>query len=351
MLNTSADLGLRPRRPRVAAISGPVWRRGAQGLCFMLCCGAASAQTRVSSPPFYETWPFYAACALAAVFLGRHVMRLRLRRLEHRNLELRQMQRQLEAKNAEVEAKNVEVEAKSEELQRFTYAVSHDLKSPLITIQGFIGYLERDLASGDSQRIAADIQKIRGAAEKMQALLGELLQLSRIGSVANTLEQIDFGTLAREAVSLVAGQIEASGVDVVIAPDLPQVFGDRSRLLRVLQNLLDNAVKYMGGQSEPRIEIGVSQAVGEETVFWIRDNGAGIDPKYHGKIFGLFEQLDSRNEGTGMGLTMIRRIVEVHGGRIWVESQGIGHGSTFYFTLPSSSLSTTGQVLLPESSA
>ncbi|MEM7350198.1 MAG: histidine kinase dimerization/phospho-acceptor domain-containing protein, partial [Acidobacteriota bacterium] len=173
-----------------------------------------------SSPAFYQTWPFYAACVVVIALLARGITRFRLRRLERRNEQLRRMQRELEAKNSEVEAKNVEVEAKSEELQRFTYAVSHDLKSPLITIQGFLGYLERDLASGDAERIASDIRKIRGAAEKMQSLLGELLQLSRIGSVANTLEQVDVGQLAKEAVALVAGQIDARGVEVVIAPDL-----------------------------------------------------------------------------------------------------------------------------------
>ena len=261
------------------------------------------------------------------------------------------MQRQLEAKNAEVEAKNVEVEAKSAELQRFTYAVSHDLKSPLITIQGFLGYLERDLAGGDRERVALDIRKIRGAAEKMQTLLGELLQLSRIGSVANTLEQIEFRQLAEEAVAMVAGQIDARGVEVVIAPHLPVVFGDRSRLLRVLQNLLDNAVKYMGEQSAPRIEIGVLEEDGQEPVFFTRDNGIGIDPRYHRRVFDLFEQLDSNSGGTGMGLTMIRRIIEAHGGRIWLESEGKGRGSTFYFTLPSSNLSSTGQIRLATSSA
>jgi signal transduction histidine kinase len=122
-------------------------------------------------------------------------------------------------------------------------------------------------------------------------------------------------------------------VEVAVAPGLPTVTGDRPRLVQVVQNLIDNAVKFMGAQSAPRIEIGARQD-GGETVFYVRDNGAGIDPRYHEKVFGLFDQLDHDAEGTGMGLSLAQRIVETHGGRIWVESEGQGHGSTFCFTIP-----------------
>ncbi len=292
-------------------------------------------------PAFHETWPFRAACVATAGLLVAGLVRYRVRRLERHNATLRLMQRRLQAKNAEVEAKNVEVEAKNAEveaknaeLQRFVYAVSHDLRSPLITIQGFLGYLERDLAGGDTERVATDVSKIRGAAEKMQGLLGELLKLSRIGSIANTGEIIGMGEAAGEAVAMVEGAIVERGVEVMIAPDLPVVFGDRSRLVRVLQNLLENAVKYMGEQQHPRIEIGVLREPGEASVIYVRDNGVGIETRDHDRVFDLFAQLDSKADGTGMGLTLVKRIIEVHGGRIWVESGGRGQGSTFFFTLP-----------------
>ena len=129
------------------------------------------------------------------------------------------------------------------------------------------------------------------------------------------------------------GRIAERGVEVHIAPEMPVVHVDRGRLLEVLQNLVDNAVKYMGQQPAPRVEIGA--AVNDEAVVCsVRDNGIGIAPRHHEKIFGLFEQLDPQEEGTGIGLALVRRIVEVHGGRIWVESEGEGHGSTFLFTLP-----------------
>ncbi len=227
-----------------------------------------------------------------------------------------------------------ELELKNSELERFTYTVSHDLKSPLITIRGFLGLLERDAAAGDSERMARDAAKIKAATESMQRLLDELLQLSRIGRLVNPPEEVELAELAREAVDQVAGQIAERGVEVEIAPDLPAVLGDRSRLLEVWQNLIDNAIKFMGDQPEPRVEVGKRQdRETGEVVFYVRDNGMGIDPSYHQIIFGLFERLDQQIAGTGIGLALVQRIVEVHGGRIWVESEGQGHGSTFCLTL------------------
>jgi signal transduction histidine kinase len=226
-----------------------------------------------------------------------------------------------------------ELEARSAEMERFTYTVSHDLKSPLITIQGFLGLLEKDAMAGDIVQMQRDITYIRAAASTMQRLLNELLELSRIGRVLNPLTEVSLSELAQEAVTLVSGQITARGVQVHIAPDLPVVVGDRPRLLEVLQNLLDNAVKFMGAQPQPCINFGVRHDA-EETVYYVRDNGVGIAPRYHDKVFGLFERLDGASDGTGIGLTLVKRIIEVHGGRIWVESDGKGDGSTFCFTVP-----------------
>jgi signal transduction histidine kinase len=115
-------------------------------------------------------------------------------------------------------------------------------------------------------------------------------------------------------------------------PDLPVVQGDRLRLLEVMQNLLENAVKFMGDQTDPRIDVGVVQQ-DEEQVFYVRDNGVGIAETYHTKVFGLFDKLHAGTEGSGVGLAIVKRIIEVHGGRIWLESAGAGQGSTFFFTL------------------
>lgn len=228
-----------------------------------------------------------------------------------------------------------ELESKNTELEHFTYTVSHDLRSPLVTINGFLGYLKMDSASGNSQRITTDIQRIQDAVDKMHLLLKNLLELSRIGRIMNPPEDVPFEDLVREALEIVHGQLEVRGVTVQIQPDLPAVHGDRQRLTAVLQNLIENAVKYMGSQTAPFIEIGqhVKDAEHGEFIFYVKDNGMGIAPEYHERIFGLFNKLDMKTEGTGVGLALVKRIIEVHDGKIWVESE-TGKGSTFYFTLP-----------------
>jgi PAS domain S-box-containing protein len=238
---------------------------------------------------------------------------------------------------AEIEREHMldELEAKNEELERFTYTVSHDLKSPLITIKGFLGFLEKDTKSGNIDRLRADIQRIGDAADKMQRLLNELLELSRIGRLKNEPELVPFDALAREALELVAGNIRAHNVKVEIQMGMPSVYGDRQRLLEVVQNLLDNAAKFMGEQPDPRIVIGWRGEDAERgmPVFFVQDNGIGISPEYFERVFGLFNKLDAATDGTGVGLTIVKRIVEFHGGRIWVKSEA-GKGSTFFFTLP-----------------
>ena len=243
----------------------------------------------------------------------------------------------LQREKAEVEAQRekliAKLEAQNAELERFTYTVSHDLKSPLFTIKGYVGMLSEDLAEANVESVEDDLLRISNAADKMAQLLADLLELSRIGRSVNPPEDVPLGELANEALQLVRGQIEQRSVQVELSSDLPVAFGDRTRLLEVLQNLIDNAVKYMGDQPHPRIEIG-DRRDGDQTVCYVRDNGLGIEHRYHERVFGLFDQLDPKVEGSGIGLALVKRIVEVHGGRIWVESEGSGHGSTFCFTIP-----------------
>jgi len=237
------------------------------------------------------------------------------------------------ARTIELTQLNEELEAKNAELERFTYTVSHDLKNPLITIKGFLGYLRQDIAAGKQDRIEADLARISGAVDKMRRLLDELLELSRIGRLVNTTDEVEFKKLVAEAVETVRGRIDARRITVEIGEDLPVVRGDRSRLSEVVENLLSNSVKFMGDQPDPRIRVDARKDDGE-IVLCVVDNGSGIDRRYHEKIFGLFERLDRQVEGTGIGLAIVKRIVETHGGRVWVESEGEGKGSTFCFTLP-----------------
>ncbi len=232
---------------------------------------------------------------------------------------------------AEREALVANLEAKNAELERFTYTVSHDLKAPLITIRGFLGYLEQDIRSGDMPRLKQDMQRIIAATDKLQRLLRELLELSRIGRLMNPPENVPLGDLVQEAIKLMEGRLRERQVEIRIQEDLPIVRGDAQRLLEVMQNLLDNAVKFMGDQFQPIIEIGTRGEENDMPIVYVRDNGIGIAPEHHERIFGLFNKLDSGAEGTGVGLAIVKRIIEVHRGRIWVESEP-GKGSTFYFT-------------------
>jgi PAS domain S-box-containing protein len=227
----------------------------------------------------------------------------------------------------------VELEQKNAELERFAYTVSHDLKSPLITIRGFLGFIRDDSRKGNLARLDADIQRISAATEKMQSLLNDLLELSRIGRIINPTREVNLNDLIQETLELLHGQIAQAGVSVSVAQNLPLVRGDYDRLFEVMQNLIDNACKFKGEQDSPRIEIGHPGFENDEPVFYVRDNGLGIPSQFHEKIFGLFNKLDVHSEGTGVGLALVKRIIEFHGGRIWVESEP-GRGTTFFFTLP-----------------
>ena len=222
---------------------------------------------------------------------------------------------------------------KNAELERFVYTVSHDLRAPLVTIQGFVGQMEKAVSEGRLQRLPEDLRRVHDAAERMHRLLGELLEISRIGRIAAAPQDTPFGDLVREALALVEGGLTARGVQVELLGDQSVVaHGDRHRLVEVLQNLLDNAARFSGASGPPRVEIGVRESSGPP-VFFVRDNGPGIEPRHHERVFRLFEKLDPASQGTGVGLAIVQRIVDVHGGRIWVESEGRGTGTTFCLTL------------------
>ena len=278
------------------------------------------------APPFWATWWFRTLAGLTGLTLLTlgYQMRTRSMRLHSSQLEIQNTERQTLIQR---------LEGQNAELERFTYTVSHDLKSPLVTIQGFLGLLEQDVHAGDIERVEDDVARITAAVKTMRCLLDDLLELSRIGRVINEPQEVSLSDLATEAVELVAGSIAERGVEVAIDSEMPTVRVDRVRMLEVLQNLVENAVKFMGDQATPHIEIGAARN-GAAVSCHVRDNGAGIEREYLDQVFGLFNRLDHGVDGTGVGLALAKRIVEVHGGHIWVESEGLGHGSTFRFTLP-----------------
>ena len=231
------------------------------------------------------------------------------------------------------------LESKNAELERFNYTVSHDLKSPLVTIAGFLGLMEQDAERGNFERMREDSARIRSAIDKMTHLLDGLLHLSRIGRVVRQSEDVGLTELAREASDLLAGELAEAKCEIEISPDLPTLCCDRLRMLEVFQNLLGNAVKFLGDQRQPRIVVG-GRIDGRDTICFVRDNGIGVELPYQEKIFDIFEQTTPETGGAGIGLALVKRIIEAHDGRVWVESAGSGAGSTFCFSLPAARRST-----------
>ncbi|MBN1763039.1 MAG: PAS domain S-box protein [Methanomicrobia archaeon] len=239
-----------------------------------------------------------------------------------------------EQKRADEERERLlsELEAKNTELERFTYTVSHDLSSPLFAIRGFTSLMREDLEQSETENLNSHLERIETAAVKMEHFLRDTLQLSRIGRVTNPPEDVPFGEIVEDALEQTSGELKANNVAVSIAEDFPTVHVDLVRIAEVLVNFITNSIKYRGDQPQPKIEIGY-RVDDKGTVFFVKDNGIGIDKSAHEKVFELFYRVDTGGEGTGAGLAIVKRIVEVHGGRIWIESE-TGKGCTVCFTLP-----------------
>ena len=226
-----------------------------------------------------------------------------------------------------------ELEYKNAELERFVYTVSHELRSPLVTTKGFIELLKRDIASNNHDAIDNHIARIEDAADNMGELLEGLLELSRIGQVINPPQAGMLRDLVTRSVEPFQEKIADRGIKLEIDEAMPPYWGDPVRLQEVFQNLVENAIKFMGQQASPLIEIRAMQQ-GDEIICSVRDNGIGIEPQYHDRVFNLFERLNKNVEGTGIGMSLVQRIIQAHGGEIRVESAGQHKGCTFIFTLP-----------------
>lgn len=234
-----------------------------------------------------------------------------------------------ERKQAEEELRKI-----NEELKNFIHIVSHDLKTPIISIQGFAARLLKNYQEKPGDKGRNYLERIKSSACRMEMLISDLLALSKIGRVASTFEDVSALEIVKEVISNLQYRIKENGIEVVIPPDLPVIYADQARIYQVFENLLVNAIKYMGNTKNPGIDIGCEDR-GNFHRFYVRDNGSGIDPQYHRKIFEMFYRLkEARAEdGTGLGLAIVDRIVRNHGGKVWVESEK-GKGATFYFNLP-----------------
>ena len=254
--------------------------------------------------------------------------------------QVEQLRRQLAEQDAafqdeverRVEERTVELRRSIEDLQQFAYVSSHDLQEPLRTILGYSQLIERryrDRLDADAMEF---LEYIADASQRMHTLVRDLLSYSRVSAVERlSLQPVDTNGVAAGAQLNLTKAIEESGA-VITCDTLPTVLGDEPQLAQLFQNIIGNAIKFR--RAHPPLVHITAQESGDTCVFSIRDNGIGIDPAYHERIFELFKRLHGREvPGTGLGLAICRKIVEKHHGRIWVESEE-GRGSVFYFTLP-----------------
>jgi len=226
-----------------------------------------------------------------------------------------------------------EIQNKNAELMQFTYTASHDLRTPLINIRGFLNELRTDLELGNMQDVERDLQFIDHSALRMGDLLKDLLKLIRTGKSDEPSEALDLDQLAHEVVALFAIAIETTHCEIKFVNKLPTAFVERNRIFQVFQNLIDNAIKYRQPTIPLLIEIG-GEAKNATVLCWVKDNGIGIPKEFHQKIFGLFEKLDSKHEGTGIGLALVHQHIEKLGGKVWVESEGANLGTTIWLSIP-----------------
>jgi PAS domain S-box-containing protein len=227
-----------------------------------------------------------------------------------------------------------ELREKNKELENFVYIVSHDLKSPIVSMQGFSAMLLNEYREKLGDEGGRYLERIRANASRMEVLISDLLALSRVGRVVGAFKDVSSLDIVNRVCNGLKSRLEENRIGVFIGDNLPTIHCDGDRIYQVFENLIVNAVKFMGDAKEPRIEIGYDDMERFHR-FYVRDNGIGIDPKYHRKIFEIFQRLNEveDKEGTGIGLVIVERIVKNHGGKVWVESEK-GKGATFYFTLP-----------------
>lgn len=259
--------------------------------------------------------------------------------LQRENSERRRADEEVRRLNQDLERRTELLQAANSELETFSYSVSHDLRAPLRHILGFASMLRDDSGKELGEKPRQHLDKITQSAQKMSTLIDDLLYFSRFSHVELTRESVDLNAIVE---GVIRGQeTEVKGRNIVWKRAiLPRVWGDLPLLRQVMVNLVSNALKYSRRSDPAEIEIGVLESRLRETVFFVRDNGVGFDPRYADKLFGVFQRLhkSSEFEGSGIGLASVRRIIARHGGKTWAEAKP-GKGATFYFSLTSGATS------------
>jgi two-component system, sensor histidine kinase and response regulator len=254
-----------------------------------------------------------------------------LLRLRHTEKELAAANEKLREANEQLNAANNALRSSNEDLQQFAHVASHDLQEPLRTITTHSQLVQRSLGARLNAGEQESLKLMAGAAERMHALVRDILLFASVGRGEVQVQEVALNEAVSWAMVNVGESMKAAGAQLTV-DELPVIWGDRTDLARLFQNLLGNSLKYRSDQP-PAIHIGVRSRSASECTIYVRDNGIGIDPRYHDRIFAPFNRLHGYEvPGSGIGLALCRRIVERSGGRIWVESDA-GAGATFLFTL------------------
>lgn len=255
-----------------------------------------------------------------------------------RNAQTEQLLERSRKLSADLADKQDQLEKSNAELEQVMYTVSHDLKSPLITSLGLIGMIRDMAAKGDVDRAVSQLERLERPNRRMSTLISDFLSFSRVGRAAPEPTLVELGPLVRGVLEDLESQLRRHAPRVQVADDLPAVLGDPQALSQVFENLITNALKYGRGTHDPVIEIGARRLDDHVEVF-VRDNGPGIAPEYHARVFELFQRLDNDEEGTGVGLAIVDRVMKHHHGEVHLESTP-GEGCTFRLRFPQHELLT-----------
>ncbi|MDY6987233.1 MAG: HAMP domain-containing sensor histidine kinase [Thermodesulfobacteriota bacterium] len=255
-------------------------------------------------------------------------------RVKDRTAALSQANKQLEGEIGERKRAEEAVSKKNEELKNFVHVVSHDLRTPIAHIQGFSSVLLDRRQGNLTDEEHECLERIHANARRMELLVSDLLAVARVGQAEYLFQDVPVSEILEDVTTGLAARLKEKGIDLVVTNHLPPAYCDRNKIYQVFENLLVNAIKFIGENDHPKIEIGHLDG-GSFHQFYVKDNGVGIDPKYHRKVFEMFLRIREvqDEEGTGLGLAIVERIVNDHGGKIWVESEK-GQGAAFHFTLP-----------------
>jgi signal transduction histidine kinase len=308
-------------------------------IAFIFTCGVGHL---IESVIFYEpvyrlagAWKWVigiVSWATVASLLPTVPQVLRWPRLADLNTELVTLNDSLESERLRVEQANRRLKDTNEELEQFVYSASHDLKSPLVTISGFLTHLRRDLEAGHTENLQSHIDRIARSTNRMKSCVDDLLEVSRVGHVTEEATAVSLPETYRGVELLLRDRLQRAGFTMRSDFEVPVVHVTPSHLERALVNLVENAIRHAASADAPTLVVG-SRREERETRIFVRDNGPGVPPEHHRRIFELFQRLSADENGTGVGLTIVMRVAAARGGRAWVESTP-GEGATFWMSFP-----------------